>query len=75
MRVIQKMKKLIKPVQEQKMRIGTDALCRSLFGDEETQMTGQKTKGERRLFSRYFFDDCAEISKSHAAGAQGTSED
>ena len=35
MRVVQKMKHEKKPVQEQKMRIRTDALCRSLLAVSE----------------------------------------
>jgi hypothetical protein len=57
MRVVQKMKNKETPVQEKKMRTGTAALCRSLFGDQECEGP-VLDKGERRLISRIFFDDC-----------------
>ncbi len=55
MRGIEKMKNKKKPVQERKMRIRTTALCRSLFGDEETQMIGNKQKVNGGYFRGVFF--------------------
>lgn len=62
MRVVQKMKNAPVPVQEQKTRTGTAALCCSLFGDQEGEGP-VLDKGERRLISRIFFDDYYKYSR------------